>query len=106
MSGRENTSGSDVEPNYVISIEIDPLPPTVGDIQDTRNNQSFDDAHDLGLLDGNTMVSGKLSVTRREGNSTIAQRTRIPESDYFRFEVVSDGIYRGRIVFDRLAHSP
>ncbi|MCA9125151.1 MAG: pre-peptidase C-terminal domain-containing protein, partial [Planctomycetales bacterium] len=112
VTGQANSSGSDVAPNYTLQLTplVETLPPNAGAEQeqpDGFTNDTFATAENLGTISSRREVRGHFDVKPGTGNSPIAMQNRIPDQDFFRFQVASEQTYLISVKnLNRLAHDP
>jgi hypothetical protein len=111
VTGKSNSSGSDVRPNYTLRLTPqEVLPPNAGieqELPDGFTNDSFASAENLGTIAARRELRGHFDVKPGTGNSPIAMQTRIPDKDFYRFQVASEHTYLISVKnLNRLAHAP
>ena len=105
MTGKQNFTGSNVIPNYTVTVEPLAMAASGADT-DKEENDSFATANDLGEITKRLDVTGHIDVTAGDGNSNIGKRVRIPDDDYFRFSVSKERDFRFSIALNPVAHAP
>lgn len=74
-----NTSNSDVEPNYTVTITRTVSNPPAN--EEVEPNDSFSHANDLGILEAQREILGQIEVDAGDSTSPVGERVRIPNPD-------------------------
>jgi len=101
-----NSTGSDVEPNYTLSIAAaaSNATPTPIDGFEIESNDSLAEANQIGPVEHFTTVSGSLHLNRISGNNHLAAITAAPDPDYFAFSTAVAGAFDFQFTTNRLPY--
>ena len=88
LTGQENQTSSDIEPNYEFLIERVAIPNAIPiNGREIEKNNTLATANDLGELHSVLTVGGVVAVTTNDGGERLGNDAKYADPDYFAFNL-------------------